>query len=74
VLGKPVNLFLREVSNRRKRTGAPGPPGSEGSSSERCRRLQFLASKVSGEAERDRILQALKEANGLIGGPTGAAA
>jgi formate hydrogenlyase transcriptional activator len=32
------------------------------------------ASKVSEEAERERILQALKEAKGLISGPDGAAA
>ena len=36
--------------------------------------LSGWASKVSEEAERARILQALKEAKGQIGGPHGAAA
>jgi len=32
------------------------------------------ASNLSGATERARILQALKEANGQVGGPNGAAA
>jgi formate hydrogenlyase transcriptional activator len=32
------------------------------------------ASNVSETIERERILQALKETNGLVGGPNGAAA
>ena len=36
--------------------------------------LQGRASHVSEAAERARILQALKEAKGIVGGPNGAAA
>ena len=36
--------------------------------------LPGRASNVSEDAERARILQALKEAKGLVGGPDGAAA
>src|SRR5581483_3026601 len=32
------------------------------------------AAGVSGTNERERILEALKQANGLVGGPSGAAA
>jgi hypothetical protein len=72
VLGKPMNLFLREVSNIDE-SALLGHLAAKG--------VQMSAAGVYnswlrslGEAERDRILQALKEANGLIGGPTGAAA